>query len=175
MTMRADRRGGAALEFAIVSVPFLGLVLGLMTVGLNLYLQEALDLALQGAVRQVQLGLVPSTYSAGDFAAKVLCPGFAPYAACSDVTVTLQPVSDFYTATAVALPSQPGAATSFCVGAPGQLMFARVVYLAPVVSQFWPYATKATVNGNSGAAIVSSAGFANENPAGLAIATVGGC
>ena len=175
--LRLDRRAAATLEFAMVSVPFLGLVLGLATTAYNLYLQEALDLALQSAARQVQLGLVPQTTTPGDFAAKQFCPAFGASAPCANVSVTLQPVTDYLSDTVVAMPQatalgNPGA---FCVGSPGQLMFARVVYLAPTISQFWPYATQATINGVTGTALVSSAAFANENPSGAAIPAVGGC
>lgn len=175
--LRRDHRAAAALEFALVSVPFLGLVLGLATTAYNLYLQEALDLALQAAVRQVQLGLVPQASSAGDFAAKQFCPAFVAYAPCTTLSLTLQPVADYLSDAVVATPAaaslgNPGA---FCVGAPGQLMFARVVYLAPTISQFWPYAAQASINGVTGTALVSSAAFANENPSGAAIPAVGGC
>jgi len=174
---RGDCRAAAALEFAIVSVPFLGLVLGLATVAVDLYLQEALDVALQTAARQVQLGQVPATYSASDFAGKVFCPAFVIFAPCANVLVTLQPVTDYFNATVVGTPSaaQLGNSSSFCVGLPGQLMFARVVYLAPIISQFWPYAGQATINGATGTALVSTAAFANENPSGAAIPASAGC
>jgi len=172
-----DRRASATLEFAIVSVPFLGLVLGVATVALNLYLQQALDLALHAAVRQVQIGHVPSTYSAGDFARDYLCPAFIPYAPCVNLGVVLEPVTDYLTATVVQTPSAAllGAQGAFCVGVPGQLMFARVVYLAPVISQFWPYATQTIIHGVTGTALVSTAAFANENPSGAAIPAGSGC
>ncbi len=172
-----DRRAAAALEFAIVSVPFLGLVLGIAVTGLNLYSQVALDLALQTAVRQVQLGKVPSTYSAGDFASQVFCPALAPFIACTNLVVTLVPVANYDTAAVVAVPAsaQLGHSGGFCTGLPGQLMFARVVYLAPVISSFWPYATQATVNGATGVALLSAAAFANENPSGLSSPATTGC
>lgn len=175
--LRLDRRAAATLEFAIVSLPFLGLVLGLTTIAFNLYLQQALDLALHAAVRQVQLGRVPSTDLASDFARDFLCPAFVPFAPCVNLVVVLQPVADYLSATVVATPSADllGTQGAFCVGVPGQLMFARVVYLAPTISQFWPYAAQTSINGTAGAALVSSAAFANENPSGAAIPAGGGC
>ncbi len=175
--LRRDRRAAAALEFAIVSMPFLGLVLGLATVAVDMYLQEALDIAVQAAARQVQLGQVPATYSAGDFAGKVFCPAFVIFAPCTNVLVTLQPVTDYLSADVVATQTaaQLGSSGSFCVGQPGQLMFARVVYLAPIISQFWPYAGQVSINGSIGTGLVSTAAFANENPSGAAISTSAGC
>lgn len=175
--LRLDRRAAATLEFAIVSVPFFGLLLGLATVALNLYLQQALDLALHAAVRQVQLGKVASTTTASDFTAKVFCPAFVAFAPCANLVVVLEPVTDFLSATVVATPSPAllGSPGAFCVGAPGQLMFARVVYLAPTISRFWPYAAQTSINGVAGTALVSSAAFANENPSGTAIPAGAGC
>ena len=173
----SDRRASAVLEFAIVSVPFLGLVLGLATVAFNLYLQETLDLSLQTAVRQVQMGQVPSTYSASDFAAKVFCPAFVAFAPCNNVVVTLQPVADYLSATVVSRPTstQLGTSAAFCVGLPGQLMFARLVYLAPIIGQFWPYSVQASIGSFTGTALLASAAFANENPSGAPIPTGSGC
>ena len=103
-------------------------------------------------MRQVQLGKVAAGTGAGDFAANVFCPAFVPFAACTGLVITVQPVTDFYTASVVATPAaaQLGNPTGFCVGLPGQLMFARAVYLAPVISQFWPYAQQASIGGTTG-------------------------
>ncbi len=172
-----DRRAAAALEFAIVSAPFLGLVIGICTIAIDLYLQEALDVALQTAAREVQLGHVPATYSAADFATKVFCPALVVFAPCANVVVTLQPVADYLSDGVVATPAagQLGKSNSFCVGLPGQLMFARAVYLTPVISQFWPYGAHASINGVTGTALVSTAAFANENSSGAALPASAGC
>jgi Flp pilus assembly protein TadG len=170
----SDRRGTAALEFALVATPFVGLVLGLATLGLNLYLQHALDVALLMAVRQVQLGTVPATDSASDFTSQVFCPVFITFAPCANLVLTVQPVANFASA-----PVTGGTAAqssgSFCVGAPGQLMYAQVLYLAPLISNFWPYSVQATVGGKTGAALTAGAGWANENASGATPSTATGC
>ena len=139
------------------------------SVALNLYLQFALDYSLQQAVRQVQLGLVPATTTAADFAGKTFCPVFVAFAPCAGILVSVQPVVD-YTAPVVTAATPP---VAFCVGAPGQLMYARAVY--PVLSSI--YTTAATVigPGTDGNTIVSAAAFANENPSGAAITQASGC
>ena len=169
-----DRGAAVALEFAIVAVPCLGLLLGLFGVAYDFYLQEALDYSLQTATRQIQIGHVPSTYSASDFTAKIFCPTFAGFADCSAVLITVQPVSDFQNA-AVTAPAALAPSSAFCIGAPGQLMFARAVYLAPLLSQLWPYGTVVTQGGLSGNALVSNAAFANENPSGAPVPGGAGC
>lgn len=171
------RTGAAALEFAIVSIPFLGLLFGLVAVSYDLYVQEALDYALQQAVRQVQIGRVPSTSTVATFTATVFCPVFTQFQSCANVAITVQPVADYWTNAAVAKPSaaQMAIGGAFCIGQPGQLMYAQAVYLAPLLAQIWPYGTAATVGGVTGQALVANAAFANENPAGVAIPAGGGC
>ena len=166
----------AAVEFAIVALPCFGLILGLIGVSYDFFLQEALDYSLQEAVRQVQLGQVPPGESPGDFTGQVFCPIFVRFAACTDVLITIQPVSDFQSAAVV---TQSAAASTqpqlFCVGQPGELMFARAIYLAPLLSQIWPYGTAVSVGGTTGNALVAAAAFANENPTGAPIPAGAGC
>ena len=85
--------------------------------------------------------------------------------------VSIQPVSDFYSAAAVLAGAT---STTFCVGLPGQLMYARAVYQAPAISSIYPLVgTFGPVsNGNF---LVSAAAFANENPAGVLPAGANGC
>ena len=168
----ASRRGAAALEFAVVCVPFLGLLLGTLAVAFELYLQFALDYSLQEAVRQVQLGKVAPTTTAATFTGTVFCPVFALFAPCDSLLISVQPVTDYYSAAVVSGKAQP---TAFCVGVPGQLMYARAVYQAPVLGTIYPLVAAVTGPGSSGSAIVSAAAFANENPAGAAVPPVAGC
>ena len=165
-----ERTAAAALEFALICLPFVALLVGILSVGLNLYLQFALDYALQHAVRQVQLGLVPATTTAADFTGNVFCPVFVTFAPCNTVFVSVQPVADYYSAAAVTAVVQP---TAFCVGRPGQLMYARAVYQAPALGSF--FAASGTSPGSIGNSIVSAAAFANENPSGAPFAVSAGC
>ena len=162
--------GAAALEFAIVSIPFFGLLLGTMSVALNFYLQFALDYSLQQAVRQVQLGQLSPTMSVANFTGSVFCPIFVSFAPCSGVLLSIQPVAD-YTATSV---TQPNAPSAFCIGAPGQLMYARATYRAPVLDSIYNLGQTAGPGSNA-STIVSAAAFANENPSGAAVAGNSGC
>ncbi len=172
-----DTRGGAALEFALVAAPFIGFVLGLAAVAFNIYLQFVLDYSLRNAARQVQLGAVAASTTAADFTANVFCPIFGRFVACTGIVMTMEPVSDYLNAAVVAPPAAGslGSSAGFCPGRPGQLMFARAVYLATPISRFWPYATEAVVGGADYTVLVSTAAFANENPYGSAIPAGGGC
>ncbi len=175
-SLTRDQRGSTALEFAIVALPCLGLLLGIFGLSYDFYLQEALDYSLREAVRQIQLGAIPPGTSTASFTANTFCPIFSNFAACSGVVITLQPVDDFATAQAVTQSAAASAqSASFCTGAPGQLMFARAVYLAPLLSEIWPYGTVISLGGAHGNALITDAAFANENPAGVPIPAAAGC
>ena len=171
-SLPAGRSGTAALEFALVSVPFLGFLLGLFSVGFNFYLQFALDYSLQEAVRQVQIGNVPASTSVGTFTSTTFCSVFSLFAPCSGVQLSIQPVTDYYSSTVVSSSKQPSA---FCVGQPGQLMYARALYQAPMISQIFPLAATPSGPGSYGDTIISAAAFANENPTGVPVSGASGC
>jgi len=172
--LRRHCAASTSVEFAIVALPCLGLILGLFGISYDFYLQEALDYALQQSVRQIQLGAVPATYSAGDFASNIFCPVFSGFAACSGITISVQPVTDYQNIQAeLQAAASAGHSATFCVGQPGQLMYAQVVYLAPLVAAIWPYGTLAA--GGSSNVLTSTAAFAVENPAGVTPPATAGC
>jgi Flp pilus assembly protein TadG len=163
-----DRRAATAVEFALVCVPFTVFLLAVMGVGLQFFLQQALDYATQGAARQVQLGHIPAEYTEADFVTNVFCPIFGQFQVCANLFVDVRPVTDYQQLTAPGVTDTPtGTATAgfkFCPGQPGQLMYVHVVYLAPMIGgSLLSY-------GSAGNAIVANAAFANENPAGAAVA-----
>ena len=172
-----DRQAAATVEFAMVGTMFIGFVLSVAQISLDLYMQESLDHSLQAAVRQIQVGKVPAGSSSEDFVSKEFCPLFSKFASCSNVVLTVKPVDDYYSDGAVATPAsdQLGKPGAFCVGVPGQLMFARAVFVSSLISRFWAYGQQATINGTTGAALVSTAAFANENPSGVAVPAGGAC
>ena len=172
-----DRQAAATIEFAMVGTIFIGFVLSVAQISLDLYMQESLDHSLQAAVRQIQVGKVPTGAAPEDFVAQQFCPVFTKFAPCGNVVITVKPVDDYYSDAAVATPAsdQLGKPGVFCVGVPGQLMFARAVFVSSLVSRFWAYGQQATINGTTGAALVSTAAFANENPAGVAVPAGGAC
>jgi len=172
--LRADRRAATAVEFALVCAPFTIFILAIMAAGLQYYLQQALDYATQEAVRQVELGHVPASYTEADFVNKVLCPVFGQFQVCANLFVDLRPVTDYKQLANPGVPDAPDSTATtgfvFCSGSPGQLMYAHIVYLAPSIG--------GTLLGNAVAgsnAIVANAAFANENPTGTPVVQANGC
>ena len=168
--LRSDRRAAAAVEFALVCLPFVLFLLAVMGAGLHFYLQQALDYATQSAARQVQLGHVPASYTASDFVDKVFCPVFGAFQVCSNLFVDVRPVTDYQQLTSPGVPDAPDSVATtgfaFCPGQPGQLMYVHIVYLAPLIG--------GALLGDS-SAIIANAAFANENPGGNTVVLANGC
>jgi Flp pilus assembly protein TadG len=169
--LHVDRRAATAVEFALLCAPFTIFLLAIFGVALQFYLQQALDYATQAAVRQVQLGHLSPGYTEADFVNKIFCPAFATFQVCINLTVDLQPVTNYEDlASAIGGPNSAATTGVFCPGMPGQLMYAHVVYLAPSIGG-------TLLGGSAGgtSVIVSNAAFANENPTGTAVEQASGC
>jgi Flp pilus assembly protein TadG len=163
----ANRRAAGAVEFALVCAPFTIFLLAIIGAGLHFYLQQTLDYATQQAVRQVQLGRLSAGYTEADFVSKVFCPVFGQFQVCANLSVDLQPVTDFEH---LVTPGSTATTGVFCTGTPGQLMYAHVVYSAPLIGGAL---FGSAMPGND--AIVSNAAFANENPTGATVVPKNGC
>ena len=165
-----ERRGVAALEFALVAAPFLLLLFSIMTFGLHFYFQQSLEYALGTATRQVQLGQIGEKYTQQTFVSQVLCTNFAP--ACASLYVDLHPVTNYQQLTAAGVVDAPDSISTsnlqFCPGSPGQLMYAHVIYLAnSAVGNF--------LNLGVPDAIIANTAFVNENPGGTTVQQQNGC
>jgi hypothetical protein len=162
--------GVAALEFALTAFPLVLLILGLIYVGLHFYFQQSLDYAVQQAARQVEIGAIGSTYTQSDFIQKVLCPNFGPD--CANLYLDIHPVIDYSTLTVPGVVDAPDSGLisgfQFCVGTPGQMMYAHVVYVAPSpVATLFGFTTTEP--------IIANAAFINENPNGAVVIPASGC
>ena len=99
-----DRRGGGALEFAVVALPFITFLLFLLELGYDFFAQVALDYGVQTAARQIQIGNAQGASTAAIFQANYLCPAVNGLLPCSAITVNITPItSDYYTA----VPAKP--------------------------------------------------------------------
>ena len=123
--LAADRRGAAALEFAIAAAVFLGVTGFLLDLGFVLYAQVALDFVAARAARMLavdsQQKLSPNQAA---FQAATVCPLLDSFLACNQVTVTLASVTDY----AGSLSQGAGA---FNPGQGGSLMLLTLSYPLP--------------------------------------------
>lgn len=173
-----DRTAVAAVEFALVGLPFIAMMAALLQVASALYTQEALDYATQASARQIQIGAVSTSMSAAAFQSTVFCPKLAALLSCSGLSFDLRPVADYYSDPGVTLGIAPDAAAGtgfgFCPGVPGQLMFLRVIYQAPAFATIWWTGAK-NVSSPATRNVQSTAAFAIETTTILSAIPTGGC
>jgi Flp pilus assembly protein TadG len=166
--LRRERRAVVALEFALLAIPAVTLLFGVMVVAADLYFQEVLDYSTQAAAREVQIGSVASGTTAASFISNNFCPILSSFTPCVNVTIDMQAVTDYYNQNKPIAPAQ--ANSCFNTGSPGQLMYVKVYYLLPTFLAIPFGAGSTTVNGVTGSYIISNAAFENENPTGQAVA-----
>ena len=170
--LRRGSRAVVALEFAIISVPFFGMFLGIMEISYDLFVQSELDNAVEVAARGVQVGAKTgySGQTSADFIAKNICPSISNALNCSLLTVAVFPImppgvdNNYYTTPrqTQVTQSQAAGASYICTGKAGQLMVIKVWYEGPTfVGLLVPYFTK-TWNGTVVHETAATAGFVNE-------------
>lgn len=164
-----DRRGGAALEFAVVSLPMLTMLVFLAELGYDFFAQVCLDYGVQTAARQIQIGEAQSSSTAADFRDKYLCPAVSGLLPCSSVAVNILPVTtDYYAAVSGTLPKNSSGqldTTSYryCPGKPNELMLAQAIYTSPsLIAAVVPAMATASAAGFVHVTLSSTA-FINEN------------
>jgi Flp pilus assembly protein TadG len=176
---RRQRQGAVSMEFAILAVPFFILLLGVMEVGYDLFVQAALDSAVETAARSIQVGTTVgcSTETSATLVKAAVCPAAATVLNCNDIYVTVQPVTtgDYYSGSVNELtalqPSNIAAANSanggsINTGVGYNLMQLNAWYVGPTfLGSLVP--SFSMVNPVTGAGRVhitaSSAGFVNED------------
>lgn len=168
----ADRRGAAAVEFALVSSMVLMTIVCIMFVGLAMYLSLELDYATNKAARQVMIGTIQTqSVSQGDFRTKYVCPSLPPIMACADVVVSLQSVIQaaapggyyaFVNSTTTAL-IMPGNSPAFSTGAQGSFEYLQVTYPVTFLPSFLSrLLSNGTYKGLPAFFMTSTAAFKNE-------------
>ncbi|WP_294534380.1 TadE/TadG family type IV pilus assembly protein [uncultured Rhodoblastus sp.] len=87
-----SRNGAAAVEFAMVSIPFLGLLCAIFETALVLFTHAAFDNAVNNVARKVLINNFTgnSTPTASNFLANSFCPALPSFIDCSKVTLNIQ-------------------------------------------------------------------------------------
>lgn len=146
---RRDENGATAVEFALVSVPFIGLLFAIFETALVFFANQGLEAATAEAARQLMTGQVqydPTITSYTTFRNKVFCNPPSPrvrilpsFIDCNKLVIDISKPTNFGTAN-LNMDFLTGTST-FCTGLPGEIMVLRVVYPMPV------YLSVLTMNG----------------------------
>lgn len=94
----ADRRGSAAIEFAIVSMPFLVFAFGILLVGLQFFTNNSMEHAVEAAAREIRTGQAQKAGKTVDQFKQMICAHAVGYVTCgSDLVVHVQSAADWST------------------------------------------------------------------------------
>lgn len=83
-------RGAAAIEFALVAIPFFMFVLGIIGIGLYFFTSHALDLGVEAAARQIRTGQAQKGDVTVDQFKQLVCGAAGTYINCDKVHVLVQ-------------------------------------------------------------------------------------
>jgi Flp pilus assembly protein TadG len=85
-----NERGAAAIEFAIVAVPFFMFVLGIIGIGLYFFTTSSLEHGVEAAARKIRTGEAQkSSLTVGDFK-QLVCQEAGTYIDCGKLRVLIQ-------------------------------------------------------------------------------------
>ena len=156
-TVIGDRRGAAALEFAICGVAFLALTLFTFSLAFRLYVQVAMDYAADRAARLLAVDSTQSrSTSANQFSTVTFCPLLSALLNCAGVTIALQSVTDYRNGSTYSGTGPP----PFNPGQGGSLMLLQVIY--PLPSLTWPNPSGGGAGSFAGMTVSASYPYQNE-------------
>ena len=160
---RNKREGAAAVEFALVGLPFFMLILAIFEVALMLSVNSMLDNAVVSSARLVRTGQVGNQMTQQEFVDEVCSRMVLITTNCKDrLSVDVRPVASF---TPIAPPAIingefDDSELGFNPGASRSLMLVRVWYQYPIVSPFMQQAMSKLANGTY--LMHSTSAFRNE-------------
>jgi Flp pilus assembly protein TadG len=185
-----ERSGIAAVEFASLSVLFVGLILMVAQIGLYFYFSTTLYYVTQEATRQILTGSVTQqALSAAQYRTNILCPILTQASfgsmSCNNVITNIRVVPAWtgttsggfysltniitngssplgYTMTGLTTPPMNNNLTSFCIGSPGAVIIAQVYYAMPVIGIPAMLTNASSYNGSSVIFISATSVFKNE-------------
>jgi Flp pilus assembly protein TadG len=170
----AGRRGAVTLEFAILAVPFFMWILFIFELGYDLFTQEALDAALQSAVRQIQTGNAQGVKTGNAFIKSYLCPATHGLLECdkgrmsisvstldaTELDYSYAPMPIIELKGTRIIPFNDATGGVFCNAMPKQLVLVQALYIGPsFMAGLLPGVFSATYNGSWAHPTLSTAGF----------------
>jgi Flp pilus assembly protein TadG len=160
-----DVAGAAAVEFAMVAVPFLSLILVSLQTATIFFVDGALQTVVQKSARQLMTGSAQlSSLTQSQFQSAV-CANAPSFFQCANVMVDVESASSFSSVSTspLTLTYNAGAVTNtwqYSPGNPGDIVILRVMYNWPVVGG--PLAFGLANQPNSNHLLVGTAVFKDE-------------
>ena len=131
-----DDRGTTAVEFAMVSVPFLGLLFAIFQTAYLFLVQQAVDAAATTGARNILTGQTMSSNikSASAFATSVVCPNLPGFLSCSSLIIDVRSASSTsWSSLNTATDFLNSSSNKFCIGNPNDIVIVRIIYPVPAI------------------------------------------
>lgn len=177
-----DRRGFAAVEFALIALPFLLLVVAILEYSYGNFAQSRLDAVVAQTSRQIMTGYVQNQSVGGNaltaqqFRDQIICPKLPALLSCNDVYVDVSnfdaptnvaaqsPYESFVNATKSGLiaPKLDNSKNAYCIGDKTKYVVIRVAYPVPVITTALIWPSYVTYKGGKSRIVTSTATFKNE-------------
>ncbi len=127
------RRGVVVAEFALVAIPFLGLLAAIFETAFVFLVQATFDNAVNNVARQVLVNSFSanSTQATSSFLQNTFCPALPSFIQCNEVRLNIQP----YTSWSSAAPGTSwynNPSTNVNLGLPGDIVVFQAFYGMPV-------------------------------------------
>ena len=159
-----DARGATALEFGIIAVPFLGLLLAIMELGLRFLINSNLEAGVKQASRALLTGAAQTAgvSTASQFRTTYLCPAagssvLGSFIDCTKLIIDVR-VSTAFSGSDLSNGFYKTQTTNqFCPGAPSAITVVRVAYPMPSFLPILAIGTSSSVG-------VNTTGLVNDVP-----------
>jgi Flp pilus assembly protein TadG len=157
-----NQSGGAAVDFALVVLPFLAVLMAIIESAIVLLAGQVLQTATTNAARQIMTGQAQNAgWSATQFKDYV-CGGLTVMFNCSKLNID---VRDFPNYAAITLPSATNAdgtlaSTAFQSTSPGDIVVIRLIYQWPILASGLGIGLVNSANSTN--TLVATAAFRNE-------------
>ncbi|HQT60059.1 MAG TPA: pilus assembly protein [Acidiphilium sp.] len=159
----SDTRGAAAVEFALVAIPYFALIFAIIQSGLIFFSQEVLQNATQQTARLIMTGQAQTSGMTAQQFLQDVCAEGSPLLTCASLNVNVQTFPSFSAITQVNPVVNGNFNTStllYSLGGPGDIVLVQVFYQLPVFAGPLNFSF-ATVNGSQ-RLLEATAVFRNE-------------
>ena len=135
---RRNRRGSAAVEFALVAPVFFALLFAIIETAIVFFAGQLLETVTQDSARMIMTGQAQTTgYSQSDFKTSVVCPKIIVLFDCTNgISIDVQSYSAF-SSVSISNPIDSGKnfvpPNNYSPGGPGDIVVVRLFYQWPLI------------------------------------------
>lgn len=134
-SLRRDRRGATAIEFALVALPLMAMLIAVLEVTTTFFAQQVLETAAERGSRLLMTGAAQKTNMTSAAFKSKMCTYLPGFLKCSRLVIDVDIATDFSmadtTAPAVTLDGNgnPTGTRSFRLGNPGDIVIMNTMYV----------------------------------------------